>query len=66
MFSNKNFIKTVMKKYGMSLKNGKDLIMLTRQENYELALEYFAKLKQLPLKEFNKIFVVIEIKNETK
>tara|TARA_R110000787_G_scaffold55410_1_gene127868 strand:+ start:529 stop:687 length:159 start_codon:yes stop_codon:yes gene_type:complete len=50
-----------MKKYGMSLKNGKDLIMLTRQENYELALEYFAKLKQLPLKEFNKIFIVTEI-----
>jgi hypothetical protein len=35
--------------------------MLTRQENYELALEYFVKLKQLPLKEFNKIFIVIEI-----
>ena len=61
MFSNKNFIKTVMKQYGMSFKNGKDLIMLTRQENYELALEYFAKLKQLPLKEFNKIFIVTKI-----
>ena len=61
MFSSKKFNKQVMKKYGMSLKNGKDLIMLTRQENYELALEYFAKLKQLPLKEFNKIFIVTEI-----
>ena len=61
MFSSKKSNKQVMKKYGMSLKNGKDLIMLTRQENYELALEYFAKLKQLPLKEFNKIFIVTEI-----
>jgi len=50
----------------MSLKTGRDLIMLTRQENLESAIEYFAKLKQLPLKEFNKIFVVTEIKNETK
>ena len=61
MFSSKKSNKQVMKKYGMSLKNGKDLIMLTRQENYELALEYFAKLKQLPLKEFNKIFIITEI-----
>ena len=61
MFSSKKFNKQVMKKYGMSLKNGKDLIMLTHQENYELALKYFAKLKQLPLKEFNKIFIVTEI-----
>ena len=50
-----------MIKYGMFLKNGKDLIHLTQQENYELALEYFAKLKQLPLKEFNKIFIITEI-----
>jgi hypothetical protein len=55
-----------MKQYGMSLKTGKDLIMLTRQDNLELAIEYFSKLKQLPLKKFNEIFVVIEIKNETK
>lgn len=55
-----------MKQYGMSLKTGKDLIMLTRQDNLELAIEYFAGIKQLPLKEFNKIFIVTEIKNETK
>ena len=52
-----------MKQYGMSLKTGKDLIMLTRQDNLELAIEYFSKIKQLPPKEFNKIFIVVEIKN---
>jgi len=51
-----------MKQFGMSTKNGKDLIMLTRQDTYELALEYFSKVKRLPLKEFNKIFVITEIK----
>lgn len=50
----------------MTLKTGKDIIMLTRQDTIELATEYFAKLKQLSLKEFNKIFIVTEIKNETK
>ena len=50
-----------MKQFGMTTKTGKDLIMLTRQESYELALEYFSKIKKLPLKEFKKIFVVIEI-----
>jgi len=55
-----------MKQYGMSLKTGRDIIMLTRQENLKLAIEYFSKLKQLPLEKFNEIFVVIEIKNETK
>jgi len=55
-----------MKQYGMSLKTGKDLIMLTRQDNLELAIEYFAKLKQLPLEKFNEIFIVTEIKNEIK
>ena len=53
-----------MKQYGMSLKSGKDLIMLTRQDTYELALEYFSKIKRLPLKEFNKIFIVTEIKED--
>jgi len=50
-----------MKKYGMFFKSGRDLIHLTHQVSYESALEYFVKLKQLPLKEFNKIFIVTEI-----
>jgi len=52
-----------MKQYGMSLKTGRDIIMLTRQENLELAIKHFSKLKQLPLKKFNEIFIVVEIKN---
>tara|TARA_R100000149_G_C5771844_1_gene71865 strand:+ start:376 stop:534 length:159 start_codon:yes stop_codon:yes gene_type:complete len=51
-----------MKQYGMSLKTGKDIIMLTRQENLKLATEYFSKVKQLPLKKFKEIFIVTEIK----
>ena len=52
-----------MNRYGMYLKNGKDLIHLTQQETIEKAKQYFAKVKQMPLKEFNKIFIVKEIKN---
>ena len=50
-----------MKQFGMSTKNGKDLIMLTRQDTYELALEYFSSIKRLPIKKFNKLFVITEI-----
>ena len=52
-----------MKQYGMSLKTGKDLIMLTRQDNLELAIEYFAGIKHLPLEKFKEVFIVVEIKN---
>ncbi len=55
-----------MKQFGMTTKTGKDLIMLTRAEDHESAVNYFSSIKQLPLKEFNKIFIVTEIKNETK
>lgn len=49
-------------RYGMYLKNGKDLIHLTQEETTDKAKQYFAKIKQMPLKEFNKIFTVKEIK----
>ena len=52
-----------MNRYGMYLKNGKDLIHLTQQETSDKAKQYFAKVKQIPLEEFNKIFTVKEIKN---
>tara|TARA_B100000424_G_scaffold106598_1_gene80227 strand:+ start:302 stop:472 length:171 start_codon:yes stop_codon:yes gene_type:complete len=55
-----------MKRYGMQVKNGKDIIHLTQQETIELAKQYFAKVKKMPLKEFNKIFIVTEIKNNDK
>jgi len=55
-----------MKQFGMSIKSGKDLIMLTRAEDHKSAVIYFSNVKKLPLKEFNKIFIVTEIKNEIK
>ena len=51
-----------MKTYGMTHKGGKDIIHLTHQPTLVTAIEYFATLKQLPLKEFNKVFNVVQIK----
>ncbi len=51
-----------MIKYGMYLKNEIDLIHLTQQETIKKAKQYFAEVKRMPLKEFNKIFIVKEIK----
>ena len=55
-----------MKQFGMSIKSGKDLIMLTRAEDHNSAVIYFSNVYKLPLKEFNKIFIVTEIKDEIK
>ena len=63
MLKNKKVNKKVMNRYGMFLKNGIDLIHLTQQETIEQAKQYFAEVKKMPLKEFNKIFTVKEIKN---
>jgi len=52
-----------MKRYGMFLKNGKDLIHMTYQDTLKEAKQYFADVKQMPVEEFNKIFIVTEIKN---
>tara|TARA_A100001515_G_scaffold36362_1_gene28507 strand:- start:16 stop:231 length:216 start_codon:yes stop_codon:yes gene_type:complete len=54
-----------MNRYGMYLKNGKDLIHLTQRENTEQAIKFFADIKKLSVVEFNKIFIVKEIKDET-
>ena len=53
-------------KYGMYLKNGKDLIHLTQQETKEQAAAFFADIKKIPIKKFNKIFIIKEIKNDGK
>ena len=52
-----------MIKYGMFLKNGKDLIHLTHQETLKEATQYFADVKQMPVEKFKNIFIVTEIKN---
>tara|TARA_B100000768_G_C11033818_1_gene271245 strand:+ start:381 stop:539 length:159 start_codon:yes stop_codon:yes gene_type:complete len=51
-----------MTKYGMFLKNGKDLIHSTHQETLEIATKYFAGVKQMSTKKFKNIFIVTEIK----
>ena len=53
-----------MNRYGMYLKNGRDLIHLTQQETIKQAKQYFAEVKKMPLEEFSKIFIVKKIKNE--
>ncbi len=55
-----------MTKFGMYIKSGYDLVHLTEQETIEKAKQYFAKVKQMPLKDFNKIFIVKEIKENGK
>jgi len=51
-----------MKKYGMFLKNGKDLIHITHQETLHQPKQYFAEVKKMLVEDFIKIFVVTEIK----
>ena len=63
MLKNKKFNRKVMIKYGMFLKNGKDLIHSTQQETLKQAIKYFADIKKMSVKDFNKIFLVTEIKN---
>jgi len=53
-----------MTKYGMFLKNGKDLIHSTQQETLKEAIDYFAGIKQMPVNDFKKIFIITEIKNK--
>ena len=55
-----------LKRYGMYLKKGKDLIHLTQQETKEQATTFFANIKKISIKEFNKIFIIKEIKNNGK
>lgn len=51
-----------MATYAMAFKNGKDIIHKTQQSTLKQATEYFAEVKQMPIKDFKKIFIVIEIK----
>tara|TARA_R100000030_G_C3173858_1_gene104017 strand:- start:325 stop:495 length:171 start_codon:yes stop_codon:yes gene_type:complete len=53
-------------KYGMYLKNGYDLIHLTQQQTKEQAVKFFASIKKMPILDFNKIFIVKEIKENEK
>ena len=50
-------------RYGMYLKNGRDLIHLTQQQTKEQAIKFFSEVKKLPIEKFNEIYTVKKIKN---
>tara|TARA_R100000030_G_C3198120_1_gene110141 strand:- start:477 stop:644 length:168 start_codon:yes stop_codon:yes gene_type:complete len=52
-----------MNRYGMYLKNGRDLVHLTQQQTKEQAIKFFSEVKKLPVEKFNEIYIVKKIKN---
>ena len=57
-----------MTKFGLYTLKSEIPITITEHDNIQIALEYYSKVKKLPLKEFLQIFRVQEIKenNETR
>jgi len=49
-----------MTQYAMTTRTG-SVVIKTRASNLEEAINYFAKMKQLPRKEFLKLFIVTKI-----
>ena len=49
-----------MTQYAMTTRTG-SVVIKTRADNLEEAINYFAKMKQLPRKEFLKLFIVTKI-----
>ena len=47
--------------YAMATRTG-SVVIKKRADNLEEAIDYFSKLKQLPKKEFLKLFIVKEVK----
>ena len=52
-----------MSDYAMSIKSGNGLVFKTKSNSLEEAKEFFRKLKQMSKENFNKLFIVLEIKN---
>jgi len=52
-----------MAEYAMVLKNGKDIIYKANQQTLKEAIKYFAGIKQMPIKDFKEIFIVIKLKD---
>ena len=50
-----------MTQYAMTTRTG-SIVIKTQADNLEEAINYFAKMKQLPKTEFLKLFLVTEIK----
>jgi len=53
-----------MAEYTMSLKGGNGLVFKSNANSLEEAKEFFRKLKQMPKEDFNKLFIVTEVKNK--
>jgi hypothetical protein len=52
-----------MEEYAMSLKTeGNDIVFKTKATSLKEAKEFFRKLKQMSKEDFNKIFIVTEVK----
>ena len=49
-----------MTQYAMTTRMG-SVVIKTRADNLEEAINYFAKMKQLPRKEFLKLFIVTKV-----
>ena len=52
-----------MTEYAMSIKNGNGLVFKTKSASLKEAKEFFRKLKKMSKEDFNKIFIVTEVKN---
>ena len=52
-----------MSVYAMSIKSGNGLVFKTKSNSLEEAKEFFRKLKQMSKEDFNKLFIVTEVKN---
>ena len=53
-----------MAEYAMSLKKGNnDIVFKAKAVSLEEAKEFFRKLKQMSKENFNKLFIVTEVKN---
>ena len=53
-----------MTTYAMAIKSGNGLVFKTDANSLEEAKEFFRKLKQMPKENFNKLFIVTEVKKE--
>ena len=50
--------------YAMAIKSGNGLVFKTDANSLEEATEYFRKLKQMPKSDFNRLFIVTEVKKQ--
>ena len=53
-----------MAEYAMSIKNGNGLVFKLKSNSLEEAKENFRTLKQMSKEDFNKIFIVTEVKKQ--